>query len=293
MEKVFILILLVFQSIIGFSQNFKANSKVSLMIAMDDLNSSTISYVKENNNVNYLAVVYGDHIYPNNSRKFNRVTLRKEIEKLFPDPNSKGYGMLDWEGPVYNTLVGLSKDDVKYNESLNEFLNTLRFAKQLRPNVKWGFFNIPLRRNFYKTISEWDSYISKLTPLIQESDVLYMAFYKNYKVQDPNVESIKKMIQLSQKYGVQSYAVVWDRFDSIDKSIRHDLIPKSEFIEYMDNILKIQNNGNYINGIVWWGRDTWFYNANKNKLPVARRSLNNFKSDYNKRVRDYVREIIK
>lgn len=268
--------LIIFLPLIVFSQQQK------LLVAMDDLSAGAVSKIKSQG-VGDVKVVYGDFIHSTNSNILNEKTLRQEIIRLFPDVKTKGYGMLDWEGPVFNKITGLENSDLNFNDSLNEFLKTIRLAKKLRPNVKWGFFDIPLRREFFDSENKWKTQIHNVEKILLNSDVLYTAFYKQSPTYNFSSSNLATFLELSNKYKLELLPVVWNRYDTPNKKYRHQLIAETQFRKMVTDIFNYQYKGRRVNHIVWWGRDSWFYKAYKTTVNEAK-TFEEYDKKYNERV---------
>ncbi|MCS3555843.1 MULTISPECIES: hypothetical protein [unclassified Sphingobacterium] len=289
--KYIIIILVILLNIlqIAFSQN-------KLLIAMDDLNTETFKDLKSKN-VSELKVIYGADIYPNNPIEVDLGKLEKAIILAFPRSDQSGYGMLDWEGKGYHELIHAKGRTQDFVNIQNQFIKTIKFAKKLRPNVKWGFFEIPAReRRFKSRALQLDSH-ERISVLLDACDVFYPSMY-GYTPEDlGSLSDVLFALELGKKFNKEVYPMVWHRFqgDTKNQTKKYwfEIIPKKMFSERIKEIRSINNNNNRINGIVWWGKDTYFY-IKKNKVVRSEsRNISSFKSKYNLMVKDYVKFIQK
>lgn len=261
---------------------FSISQNKKVFIAMDDLNPNTIAKVKKQG-FDEIKVVYGDFIYPQNSHTVDEKILKAEIKRLFPNENDSGYGMLDWEGPVFNTITGLEKTNLVLKDCINEFVKAIEIAKKMRPNVCWGYFDLPLRKEFFSNDKVWKLQMKNIHKILNKSDVIYTAFYKqspDYTFSNSNLDEI---LNLSIEYKLQVFPVVWNRYDTANNKYRHQLLKEKDFQKMITSILNYKKNGKKVNGIIWWGRDSWFYKAYKSTIKEAK-TFDEYDKNYNERV---------
>src|SRR5690606_35856453 len=114
------------------------------------------------------------YIYRKSYPYFMEKSFTANIRKLFPDPNAKGIGVIDWEGPGYDDLMGKNGPDA-FNKVFQEFKQALSIAKKLRPNVKWGFYGIPFRSSYGGVLKDehvWKASNERIIELMSQSDIL-------------------------------------------------------------------------------------------------------------------------
>ncbi|HWV72140.1 MAG TPA: hypothetical protein VN040_10505 [Pseudosphingobacterium sp.] len=267
-------------SLFFFANAYSQGTKV--MFAMDDLNKSS-EHSLFTNGLSECKLVYGDFINPKNSDTLVTSVFIKEINRLFPNPQDNGFCALDWEGKVYDRLFKDNVSDEDFNKSLVQFTKAIALAKKLRPNVKWGFWGIP---GYYFKMS----HEKRLQPLFRQVDVIFPELY----VRDPKISFDKtrlaNSIELGRKYDKLVYPFVWNRITSLDARYRHRLISDKDFLNYVNAILKFKSQGKKIEGVVWWGRDSWFYKAYKTAAHEAP-DFETFQKQYFQRVSTYSKEL--
>lgn len=242
---------------------------------MDDLDNATWSKL-QSKGVLECQMVYGDFIYPKNAMVLNESVFTKEILRLFPNKTESGLCILDWEGKVYENLVGRNVSRVLKDKAQREFIKAIKLAKSLRPNVKWGFFGLP--QDNYDEISE-----EYLTSIYALSDVISPAVYLSSPLEGFDKGKMNRSAQIAKKHNKLLLPVVWDRFNTLDKKYRQKLMSNSVFVSYTKKLMDFSYNGRASNGVIYWGRDTWLYLAYKTAVNEAP-SIDAFKTNYSKRV---------
>jgi peptidoglycan hydrolase-like protein with peptidoglycan-binding domain len=72
----------------------------------------------------------------------NLSQLKTRIEYAIPNPNQSGYAVLDDERLIYEHLVFLEHED-KFENAQAEWIKAVKYAQELRPNIKWGIYGLP------------------------------------------------------------------------------------------------------------------------------------------------------
>lgn len=246
-----------------------------LFIAMDDLPKEAWVSLK-NNGALESKMIYGDHLYPNNSKVLVSSIFEQEIIRLFPNSNSSGICIIDWEGPIYENLINKNASIEKKQSAQIEFLKAIRLAKLLRPNVKWGFFGIPY--------DEFNSFSDKyIKAIYKEVDIISPAVYISSPFVSYDEEKMKRSAQIAKNYGKLFYPVIWDRFNTTNKTHRHKLLSDQQFKTYLIGLKKFRYTNKSIDGLIYWGRDTWFYGGYKTAANEAK-NMEEFKIKYRDRV---------
>ncbi|WP_146113779.1 hypothetical protein [Sphingobacterium gobiense] len=271
-------------------------SQTKLLIGMDDLSETTYTELK-NKNIETLKVIYGVDIYPKDPLKADLEVMKAAIVKAFPDKNEYGYGMLDWEGKAYHILAHSRTETKAFKDIRAEFIRAISFAKKLRPNVKWGFFEIPFRDvRFSNKETKLKSH-SKILELLRECDVLYPSMYGYTPNYIGSLNDVSYAISLASELNKEVFPMVWHRYqgDNNTKEKRYwfEVIPKNLFVNRIRDIRKVKYNGKQVDGIVWWGKDTYFYEKKNRVVRMEAQNINDFKTIYNNLVKEYAIEIVK
>lgn len=211
-----------------------------------------------------------------------------------------GYAVLDIEEPYFKWLrEPTGSDHFKYAQS--EMLRALNFAKQLRPNAKWGYYDIPLFTIHFPGGSWADASdsarVTELatvfapTDLISAVDFFAPSIYSAYpsaltptymveKEKARNRESVRQ--SLSRSNGKPVFTYISDRFWNSNPVYNYMAMPYQEF---MDKQFIGLDNG--ANGVILWGGDNYWYDLgyvyDPNRLPgYALISRNQIRSAWGK-----------
>lgn len=282
MEK-FIKIVLFSILLMGYSF-LSAQTKKRVYFAMDDIELSTVKEIKRLSNVLECKIVYGDFIYPNKSKVLVEDVFRKEINRLFPNSQSSGVGMLDWEGQLYHDLFADKATEEQKINAAKEFVRAVKIAKKIRPNIKWGFYSIPNPLQYHYT----EASRKYLKMILDECDVVMPSFYLQSKSETPN-RKLFNLFKFLTDVNINKpiYPIIWDRYSTTDKALNYDLINETVFFNYI-NQLKADSR---FSGIIYWGRDTWF-----SKYDIERGKAMNkvdFVQKYNRRILKNVKQLNK
>lgn len=283
MKTIKSLYILLFLFGISFSNHTLAQK---LMYSITD-ETKQIEKFRLNNNIGNVIVIYGNDIYPDRNDRVNTSVLRKAIISAFPERNAYGYGVLDWEGKAYHTLLYRNSSTNDFKNVLSQFLIAIRLAKELRPNVQWGFFNIPLRYLLFKNSQSWMNQNNNIDILLKEVDVFYPVFYPRSNNDIINKDFVMKLGEMKKKYKKKVVAFMWHRVEG--KEGRYQKIKKDIFVRNA----KILINSSNIDKVAWWSKDTYFY-RNKNKVFTNEaKSLTDFNVLYENLIIDYSKAILK
>lgn len=257
-----------------------------LMLSIDDKSESIINFQKQYN-IGDVKIIYGKDIYPHVYNKVNETTLKRAIIKAFPDVNSTGYGVLDWEGKAFHTLIYKDSKNKEFKNTIAQFVKALQIAKQMRPNVKWGFFNLPFRRLLFNSDSKWMTQNNHVHDLLVNIDIFYPVFYPRTLNDRLDVGFLNLLKRLNIKYEKEVVAFIWHRVEGSEN--RYSKINKTDFV----NNAKILLDDANVSKVVWWSQDTYFYrNKNKTFLNEAK-SWNDFQKNYENLIIDYSETLLK
>jgi len=267
-----------------FIGNCIAQGNKKVFIAMDDLESTTIGELSSTG-VKQCKIIYGDFIYPKKSHALVTDVFVREIERLFPNKNSNGFGLFDWEGDLYYDIIFDKASSKEKSYAVSQFLKAIHIAKKLRPNVKWGFYGLPNPKYLIKNKHSNQTIRKVLNKTDFVVPVIYISSPNNIQKQESYFNQIKSLVN---GIDVPVYPIVWDRYNSLDSKYRRKLIPSDVLNTYISTIL----NQDIFDGLIYWGKDTWFYSGNKN-IDGKNIDAKSFKRKYNKRVISNVRLMLK
>lgn len=202
----------------------------------------------------------------NNGPTFDQRLMKTSLDKIIPNVNETGFAVLDWEGPAYWEVLHPGK--FTSDTIINNFLFALRYAKKLRPNIKWGYFGFPPR----KYVVRGEDWVDYSIPVLKEVDIITPSSYLWYQ----GVEGFgdKWTTQLLMSYNIQYaikmgillnkpvYPFIWKRYGDNAK-----LIDVSSFTQYVKAILSTEYLGHRVDGI-WWYSTLNFYYDNRSQFPL-------------------------
>ena len=282
----------------NFNYLYSQVGKSKLLLAIDDYGNKAKNFLHKVGNKD-VKLILGEFIYPdkpllNNEAKVNREVLSRYINKSFPDKNQSGIGVLDWEGRSLDLLITLPSTDSVYQSVLIEFLFALKLAKTLRPKVSWGFFGIPFKQGNFKTRKGWEEGNNKIAPLLKSVDVFCPNLY-GYNPSDlGNKEDVLVSIKLGLKFGKKVYPFIWHRYNGGDQvNYTLKLIPKLNFVNYAKETFTQKYHNKKVDGIIWWAKDTYFYESKVEMLLNEKPPNEKFIDYYDSLLIDYTKTLTK
>ena len=254
-----ILIQLGFLTTQSFSQS---HTNIPVYICMSDISPSVEQQLQQ---MGYSFVTLLDMYTPT----LDEAAFRARITKIYPDSNATGIGVLDWEGSAFTKIRTGDTNSQDYKDALAEYTKAILIAKSMRPNMKWGYYALPFI-NRQKNYKAWNTAIA---PLLQQCDVFMPSLYQYYPVSSTKGDSessyikqnMTECLRLAVQYNKMVIPFIWHRLypDNREKGLA--LVPLSEFENRVKNIINTTYQGKGIDGLVWWGSDTYYFkqgNAN-------------------------------
>lgn len=270
---------------------FHCSSQQSrLFIVTDEEGGDVMSLLKERK-LNEAKIIYGKYIYRKSYPYFMESSFRAQVRKLFPNAKSTGVGIIDWEGPGYEDLMGQSGQRAQ-KRVLAEFEKALSIAKELRPNVKWGFYGIPFRVSTagkIKDLNEWTQSNEQIRRLMEACDILVPVIYDSYsfKTFSESLRILQSEYENAIKYGeecdTEVMPIIWHRYHKTINGERTPLMDPNKF-EQIVNMLNEQKKG-VVSGIIWWGAESSFFardQKNVRKMMTFEASGMDYKAVINK-----------
>jgi hypothetical protein len=234
-----------------------------LYLCMGQLNSSARSF-RTNNNIPDVKLVGASSIDPDDNLTVHEDMLRRQIAALFPNANNTGIGVLDWEGKGMEILAIGPTNSQDFVSVLNKFKKVITISKQMRPNVKWGFYALPFR-NYWNLDEAWRKRCLKLTPLLEMCDFIAPSLYNLYpdslyaKGNERYVhENMQMALRLSSIVHKEVYPFIWHRLPG------NVLMKKEEFTRQARQILKERYAQTRVHALIWYGEEVYGFNI-KNK----------------------------
>lgn len=232
-------------------------------------NGNQDSFIKKNNLQN-VFVIYQNYFIPIDSTSFSKELMQKSLDRIIPNRQQIGYATLDWEGVPYNILHGAQQASQKeYNTVLNAFIATIRYAKQLRPHIKWSFYGMPTMPYMqYKEGNE--QWAANLIPLLINLDFFDPSLYLQNETVTLSETNNKFFIasylhfslELAVKMNKPIFPFVWNRYGSNNTKMTYEI-----FRDTLRAILNFRYQNKKVDGVIWWNCEPYLF-SNKKNTPI-------------------------
>ncbi len=282
------------------SQLTYSQSANKLYMAMPDAGPTTKDFIKQNNIPN-VPVLSSKDMSPTGEPKLDVQNFTNAIIKHIPDANATGYAVIDWEGKISSDLIFSAQSSDEYQNALAEYSKAIKLAKQLRPNMKWGFFGIP-----FQPFKNDTRKVNIEIPLLDLCDAFYPQLYFDYNANKPNGHrsksekdawisfNLSNVLAIAQKMNKPVLGFIWHRYyGPAAQNLR--LIPLNEFDAYIKEVLAANYNGKSVDGVIWWGPDTYYYTIKSQALVDELNSsgTQNFEAYHDALIYKYIQQAYK
>lgn len=242
----------------------KDTSKVPVYFALVGHGDDFTQFLK-NNNLPVVKVL-DDKMIMGEGFTIDYKKLDSHIAENFPNPKDSGMCFIDIEDPYINVLATSSPGSADFNRSLNLFVTVIKYCKSVRPNVKWGHYGMPRTTFEDPKILPANKYLG---PIYQASDVLFPSLYLfrddiavDYQVNyDYLNKNLTEALKIGKQYNKPVIPFVMNRFHNSDPRQQFLKMTDAYWKRYINSILSIKYNNKGVDGIVWWGADTYFFSS--------------------------------
>lgn len=249
---------------------------------------------------------YQNEFVVNDSLVFDKKLMLESISKRIPNKKQKGYAILDWEGNANQILYGIKTvSDEEYIATRNNYIAAVKFAKKLRPNMKWAFYNYPQLDygKDGKVGKGHDGFVRKnIMPILYNVDFFTLSLYIALDDRAPASDSFaysyaqsntEYAIKLGKELKKPVYTVIWNRYSSPNKS--YGLVELPYFEKFVKTILDTNYKGKEIDGIIWWECEDYAFYIRKDFKSVDEEynNVQDKKSHIDTIYHDYYKRIIK
>ncbi|KAB1230544.1 hypothetical protein [Chryseobacterium viscerum] len=261
MKKIVLLLLFFFISCTSSSQ--MKNNQTKFYYSLGKMGSNAENYLKSIGSEEVGFLDEGQFISKTNDKYlFLPDLLEKEINRGIPDKNRKGLVYIDLEMP-FEDMFG--KDNKNAMKAMDYCLKVLRYAKKLRPNIKFGFYAIPFT-SVWSPNEEFFAQQNKFAPLLKECDVFFPSLYTFYSnpaaiLANGNYlgNNIDGLLKLGIIYKKPVYVFMWHRYHNSNEKDSMKEIPDRIWKDQIETLASQNVNGKFVDGILWWGADAYFY----------------------------------
>lgn len=246
-----------------------AQRKQQIFFCSEIHNPIQQEFVKKNKAKNFY-IFYQDYII-DRDLNLDKDKFKAEVDKQIPDPKMSGYATLDVEAESLLILLKEKKVSVnEYNRILNNHIGMIRYAKSLRPNVKWSFYGYNLTSYPYVTEGHENDVTVGTYPLLKELDFLAPSMYLQDKKTSESIDKIKTFVssnltlslKLGKKFNKPVYPFVWNRYHNVEEE--NTLIDPVDFQWYVSQLLNFTFEKRKVDGIIFWNAESYTYELNKN-----------------------------
>ncbi|EFK33067.1 Uncharacterised protein [Chryseobacterium gleum] len=280
MKKIVLLLFLFFISCNSSSQ--VKNNQTKFYYSLGKIGSKAENYLKSTGGEEVGFLDEGQFISRTSDKYlFLPDLLEKEINRGIPDKNQKGVVYIDLEMP-FDDMLG--EDDKSAMKAMDYCLKVLRFAKKARPNIKFGLYAIPFT-SVWSPNDEFYAKQNKFAPLLKECDIFFPSLYTFYSnpaavLANGNYleNNLNGLIKLGVAYKKPVYVFMWHRYHNSNEKDGMKEISDKIWKEQMETVASQNVNGKFVDGILWWGADAYFYERPEaeNMRKEFKGTLNNF-----------------
>ncbi|MBP6755424.1 MAG: hypothetical protein KA210_04690 [Bacteroidia bacterium] len=268
MSKILKIVLLLFISLQNYAQKSsvtKVPNSPQLYLSLGEYGPLMEKFSKDQNILKIQYIDEGQFL-GKDSNSFDPLKLKQAIERAVPNPNENGMAYIDLETYI-SDIRDKGTQIESFQKSIKLYIDVIKFAKKMRPNIKWGYYAIP-HTIYWNRTQDFYGKLKKIEPLIKECDILFPSLYIFYDEYDKNVtlenekyviENTKEMIKVGQYYKKPVIVFVWHRYHPSNEKFGMELLPEKVFLTHIERIAKTTYQGKKVDGIVWWGADDYFF----------------------------------
>jgi hypothetical protein len=260
--------------------------KPKLYLCMGQLNAFAAGF-RQINNIGEAKLIGVASIDPDNDLVIHEDLLRRQIALVFPSSESTGVGILDWEGKGMEILATAAPTSPDFITVLSKFKKVMNISKQIRPNIRWGFYGLPFR-NYWNINEAWKKRCLALTPLFQTCDFIAPSLYSLYpdslynKSNEVYVhENIQMVLRVSEVVNKDVYPFIWHRLPG------NMIMKKTEFMRHAKQIIKERYKQRQVSGLIWYGEEVYGRNIKNAQILSEAGSAKGFETYISQLIQNY------
>ena len=266
MKNRIITFLLVF---VSFSFLFSQKQKI---LFATQYGNTTHKNITDKFKLDSVIIFYQNEFVKGDNTNFDCWKLKKAIEKRIPSTSQKGYAVLDWEGTasaiVYTHIPASDKD---FKNTVQNFVDAIKYAKKIRPNIMWSYYNFPPIYYGQVNIQHDEIIKNKVMPVLKVIDFLAPSIYfmdTEKEVSPPfSYNYAKSNTEMAIKYGLllnkPVFPFIWQRYTDHSKSSTFGLVDLDYFENFIAQILTSTYKSKKVDGIIWWDAEDYVFNNQK------------------------------
>lgn len=250
-----------------------AQNRQKIFVQSERYDQITKEKIKKDDRFEDIIIAYTIHMDPAKSNDVDLVAFQKYLNRVFPNKEQGGYLCLDLENKIYSDLRNYNAESKEFLRAEKKFMSLLTTVKELRPNLKVGFYGLP-----YKIVSEKDSFSSvnnKLINILQKSDVLFPSLYLSYSEGQNNgkkrndaliINNLQNSLFVGLKYKKKVIPFSWYRVHPSNKLYGGSILTSAQMKSYLSGILEYKYQNKSVYGIVYWEPNTNSFRSYKNLI---------------------------
>lgn len=252
-----------------YSRTIVSILTTSLAINSGPLNacSSFASFFKKNpadqeelkkNNIKEIDLIYRTAIDPHRTGKLDVEAFSSHLRSI--DDPASDFLILNWEGIPWKELK--KSDDIK-SSTLLEYKKSIDIAKSRFSGKRLvGYYGLPIKK-YEDEINPVNSANAVLN-LENAVDLFFPSAYLSLgRTSQSNKNIVLKYLRLSLNRACSQnkpiYAFILHRWHKASKSNKDELIPRSVFRDFIQQITALNIDDCKYDGIVWWSADFHYY----------------------------------
>ena len=261
------------------------------------------AYIKTKKAFEFITIfTRGSIVSPQSDTVLSKSTVINNLITRFPDPNSTGILLLDWEGKIFTNLRRASAGSARFKYSESQYLELIKTVKTVRPRLKVALYGLPFKISGKEQKQKALQSFGKLNTILTQVDVIAPTVYISYPDEAVSAARNQRYLQdnldLALAYGKQLnkpvIPLVWHRIHPAHKFFSRALIQPEVFGGYVKFIAQYSRQNYRVSGVMWWD-DL----KQKNRLKNAK-GLSNWtqgtisdNTSYNKLMMGYINTLLK
>jgi hypothetical protein len=218
-------------------------------------------YLKANKAFEFITIFTRSSIVSEKSDTvLSKSAVIRELNKRFPDPNSKGILLLDWEGKIFSNLRKENLNSARFKYSESQYLELIKTVKDNRPQLKVAIYGLPSKIFGEDQKKKALQSYGKLNNILSQVDVIAPSVYISYPDEAISAARNKKFFQdnldIALAYGKQLnkpvIPLVWHRVHPANKIYSRALIQPEVFGAYVKFISQYSQQNYKVSGVMWW-----------------------------------------
>lgn len=248
--------------IVPFSSSCQKNISPSFYVFPSRYSESAVRYFESHKD----QFVFAELLTPSNIEAKGKpgvadvTLLTNYINRVFPDKESVGVCLIDWEDP-FKDIKLYYRDENRYRKIEDEYIKVIKTIKDLRPNVKVGIYGIPfvsfsprsevLEVNKNRRFDRLLSFCDLITPAI------YLRYSDDEVGRQRNIAYLVNNLNPAVEYGERLnkpvVPFIWHRIHPMNNRYGLQILSKENMEAYLSELFKKKfKNGRKVESVIWY-----------------------------------------